>query len=131
MRAMTQPTAATRPPMTAPAILTRDLTKRYGTTTGIEGLDLEVPAGTVFGYPGPSGGGIDPARITDLAARHDLDLERRVGDLSSGNRQKVGVLQAFMHDPEVLVLDEPTSGLDPLMQRAFLALLREAGTPPR
>ncbi|HWH07841.1 MAG TPA: ABC transporter ATP-binding protein [Candidatus Thermoplasmatota archaeon] len=71
-------------------------------------------------------GGVDPARVEALAARLHLDLDRPVRALSRGNRQKVGLLQAFMHDPELLVLDEPTSGLDPLMQHEFNALVREA-----
>lgn len=77
-------------------------------------------------YLGELRGGVDRVRIGALADRLDLDLRREVGDLSSGNRQKVGLIQAFMHDPEVLVLDEPTSGLDPLVQRTFLAMAREA-----
>jgi ABC-2 type transport system ATP-binding protein len=60
-----------------------------------------------------------------LARRLDLDLDRPLQDLSRGNRQKVGLVQAFMHRPEVLVLDEPTSGLDPIVQQAFAALIRE------
>ena len=71
-------------------------------------------------------GGVEPARVEALAARLQLDLDRPVRALSRGNRQKVGLLQAFMHDPELLVLDEPTSGLDPLMQHEFNALVREA-----
>ena len=63
--------------------------------------------------------------VIDLADRFDLDLGRRFGALSHGNRQKVGLIQAFMHDPDVLLLDEPTSGLDPLMQRSFLQLVGE------
>ncbi|MFY1687078.1 ATP-binding cassette domain-containing protein [Plantactinospora sp. WMMB782] len=65
-------------------------------------------------------------RIEELAARLDLDLGRRIRSLSRGNRQKVGVVQAFMHSPELLVLDEPTSGLDPFLQQEFVALVREA-----
>lgn len=61
-----------------------------------------------------------------LSALMSLDLHRRIGDLSKGNRQKVGVVQAFMHSPDVLILDEPTSGLDPLVQRVFEAMLAEA-----
>lgn len=61
-----------------------------------------------------------------LAARVGLDLERPVGALSRGNRQKVGLVLAFMHRPELLVLDEPTSGLDPLVQQVFADLCREA-----
>lgn len=56
----------------------------------------------------------------------NLDLYKHISDLSKGNRQKVGVIQAFMHQPEVLFLDEPTSGLDPIVQREFEAILDEA-----
>jgi ABC-2 type transport system ATP-binding protein len=64
--------------------------------------------------------------IAPLADRLRLALDRPVGALSHGNRQKVGIVQAFMGSPPVLVLDEPTSGLDPLMQREFQSLVREA-----
>ena len=70
-------------------------------------------------------GGVDRGRIEILAKRFDLDLSVRIGALSRGNRQKVGIVQAFMHDPDLLILDEPTTGLDPLMQREFRDLLRE------
>lgn len=60
-----------------------------------------------------------------LCERLALDPSRRIHDLSKGNRQKVGVVQAFMHSPDVLILDEPTSGLDPLVQRGFEEILRE------
>jgi ABC-2 type transport system ATP-binding protein len=66
------------------------------------------------------------ARREALAERLDLDLRRRVGGLSKGNRQKVGVVYAFQHQPDVLILDEPTSGLDPLMRQVVLDLIREA-----
>jgi len=66
------------------------------------------------------------ARIDALADRLHLDLERSARALSKGNRQKIGVIQAFAHQPELLILDEPTSGLDPLVQHEFLALVREA-----
>jgi ABC-2 type transport system ATP-binding protein len=167
------------------------LTKRYGRTLALDALDLEVPAGTVFGYLGPNGagktttirllagllrptsgtaevlgmdavtdrdriherigylpggfvaypdltgeqylrhlgslrGGVDWSTVELLAKRLDLDLGRRTGALSHGNRQKVGLIQAFMHHPDLLILDEPTIGLDPLVQREFLALVREA-----
>jgi ABC-2 type transport system ATP-binding protein len=72
-------------------------------------------------------GGGDRARDRreELAERLDLDLRRRFGDLSKGNRQKVGVLYAFQHQPDVLILDEPTAGLDPLMRQVVLDLIRE------
>ncbi len=60
-----------------------------------------------------------------LAERFELDLDRPIGALSRGNRQKVGLVQAFMHRPELLILDEPTAGLDPLKQQEFYDLLRE------
>ena len=64
--------------------------------------------------------------IRKLARRLDLDINEHIHDLSKGNRQKVSVIQAFMHSPEVLFLDEPTSGLDPLVQREFEKILDEA-----
>ena len=65
------------------------------------------------------------ARARVLAERLDLDLGRRVGALSKGNKQKLVIVQAFMGDPELIVLDEPTTGLDPLMQQEFHAIVRE------
>jgi ABC-2 type transport system ATP-binding protein len=167
------------------------LTKYYGRRRGLDGLDLEVRWGEVYGFLGPNGagktttirilldlirptrgrvtvlgeiprrggtalrrrlgylpgeflvsgaqsvrellthlghlrGGVRAAKIDELAERFELDLGARIGSLSRGNRQKVGVVQAFMHEPELLVLDEPTTGLDPLMQQRFLALVAEA-----
>ena len=172
------------------AIVTSRLTKFYGQTRGIEGLDLEVETGEVFGFLGPNGAGksttirlllslIHPTvgsatvlgrdvrsdsieirrrvgylpgdlhmyeamtgrqltqyfsalrgldtsvRVGELARRLDLDLERTIGSYSTGNRQKVGIVQAFMHDPELLILDEPTVGLDPLMQQEFYRLVED------
>jgi len=70
-------------------------------------------------------GGVSWSTVEGMAKRLDLDLTGRIGALSHGNRQKVGIVQAFMHEPDVLILDEPTSGLDPLVQREFLGLVRE------
>ncbi|TFG47324.1 MAG: ABC transporter ATP-binding protein [Anaerolineales bacterium] len=64
--------------------------------------------------------------VEELAERLILDLSRVIKNLSSGNKQKVGIIQALMHKPELLLLDEPTSGLDPLMQQEVYRLLREA-----
>ena len=61
-----------------------------------------------------------------LAERLNLDLSRRIGDLSKGNKQKVALVLAFAPRAQLLVMDEPTSGLDPLLQREFAALVREA-----
>jgi ABC-2 type transport system ATP-binding protein len=70
-------------------------------------------------------GGGSSSRARALAGRLQLDLDRKIGELSRGNKQKVGLVQAFMHTPELLVLDEPTTGLDPLMQQEFYALVKE------
>lgn len=68
---------------------------------------------------------VDPAVVDDLARRLDVDLSRRVGDLSKGNRQKVALVLAFAPPARLLILDEPTSGLDPVLQRTFAALVAE------
>jgi ABC-2 type transport system ATP-binding protein len=70
-------------------------------------------------------GGVDWSYVDELADRLSADLSKKVGDLSTGNRQKVGVIQAFMNRPALLIMDEPTSGLDPLVQSEFQAMLRE------
>ncbi|WP_433663218.1 ATP-binding cassette domain-containing protein [Nocardia sp. CA-128927] len=172
-------------------ISTKGLTKRYGRKPALVDVDLEVPAGVVFGYLGPNGagktttirllvglmrptsgsaaiGGADTVRARSEAQRHigylpgefvgypdltadqylrylahlrggvddkvrrrlierlGLDPTVRIGAMSHGNRQKVGIVQAFMSEPELLVLDEPTAGLDPLVQREFHTLVHEA-----
>jgi ABC-2 type transport system ATP-binding protein len=80
---------------------------------------------TVVEYFGALRGGYDAGLVKELAGRFQLDLRRKFGELSSGNRRKVGIVQAFMHRPELLILDEPTSGLDPLLQEEFRELVRE------
>jgi ABC-2 type transport system ATP-binding protein len=67
----------------------------------------------------------DDQRIRDLCERFELDRERKISDLSMGNRKKVSIVQSLLHRPELLILDEPTTGLDPLMQETFFDLLRE------
>jgi len=71
-------------------------------------------------------GSVAPSEYEGLAERLGLNLGARVGSLSKGNKQKLGLVQAFMRKAELLILDEPTSGLDPVMQREFLSLVREA-----
>lgn len=65
------------------------------------------------------------AKMKKLADRLDLDLSKKIDDLSFGNKKKVGIVQGLLHDPDLIILDEPTSGLDPLMQQTFFALIRE------
>ena len=64
-------------------------------------------------------------RIKDLAEIMELDLKRRIDDLSFGNKKKVGIVQGLLHSPKLVLLDEPTSGLDPMMQQRFFNLIRE------
>lgn len=64
-------------------------------------------------------------RIAGLAERMDLDLNKKIEDLSFGNRKKVGIVQGLLHEPKLIILDEPTSGLDPLMQQKFFELIAE------
>ncbi len=103
-----------------------ELRRRIGYLPGELLLDGRADVMGLLRYLGRLSGGVPDSRIAELAERLGLDLTRRVGSLSKGNKQKVGLVQAFAHRPELLVLDEPTSGLDPLLQQEFLTMLREA-----
>lgn len=70
-------------------------------------------------------GGVDWNHVDELRQRFDANLDKRVGELSSGNRQKVGLIAALMHKPELIIMDEPNAGLDPLVQHEFHQVLRE------
>jgi ABC-2 type transport system ATP-binding protein len=83
-------------------------------------------AGEVIGYLADLHGGVDAGRVRALADALDLDLGRPTGQLSKGNKQKVGLVAALAPRSDLLVLDEPTSGLDPLLQVAVQRLLRDA-----
>ncbi|MGW6462056.1 ABC transporter ATP-binding protein [Streptomyces sp. NPDC055078] len=99
---------------------------RIGYLPGELAFDGRERAGELLRFLGDARGGVPAQRAADLAERLGLDLSRGIRTLSKGNKQKVGLVQAFMHDPELLILDEPTSGLDPLMQQEFLDMVREA-----
>jgi ABC-2 type transport system ATP-binding protein len=71
-------------------------------------------------------GGVDPAYTAELIERIDLDPSRKFKEYSKGNKQKVGLVVALQHKPDLLILDEPTSGLDPLVQQTFFGIVREA-----
>jgi ABC-2 type transport system ATP-binding protein len=89
-------------------------------------LHRQYTGETAVSFLGQLHGDYDRTYAHQLADRFHLDLSRPFGELSTGNRRKVGIVQAFMHRPELLILDEPTSGLDPLLQDEFQTLVREA-----
>ncbi|TDC26789.1 ABC transporter ATP-binding protein [Micromonospora sp. 15K316] len=103
-----------------------ELHRRIGYLAGDFVVNPRQRVGECLTFLADLRGGVPRARIQELAARLDLDLTARIKALSKGNRQKVGLIQAFMHHPDLLILDEPTSGLDPLVQQTFLDLVREA-----
>jgi ABC-2 type transport system ATP-binding protein len=176
--------------MNDPIIEAGNLSKYYGKVRGIEGVNLEIGEGEIFGFIGPNGAGksttirilmnlIFPSsgsarimgldvirqtkeikqkvgyipsdanayssmdvneflnyclrfynvpngskRISELSGMFELDLKRKIADLSMGNRKKVSIVQSLIHNPRLLIMDEPTTGLDPLMQSVFFELLR-------
>lgn len=102
------------------------LRRRVGYLAGDFLVNGRQTARELLTYLGNLRGGVPRAAVDALAERLDLDTTRQIAALSRGNRQKVGLVQAFMHSPELLVLDEPTVGLDPLLQQEFVAMVREA-----
>lgn len=102
------------------------LRRRIGYLPGELALEGRATARSLLRHYAELNGGVDQRRIDELADRLGLELGRPVRSLSKGNKQKVGLVQAFAHRPDLLVLDEPTSGLDPLVQQQFLGLVREA-----
>jgi ABC-2 type transport system ATP-binding protein len=98
---------------------------RVGYLAGDFELYEQLTGAAVLAYFARLHGGVPRARIEELAERFAADLQRPVRELSTGNRQKLGLIQAFMVEPELLILDEPIAGLDPLVQRRFHDLLAE------
>ena len=99
--------------------------RRVGYLPGEFALFDRLTGGQTIDYFANLRGGVDPLYQADLIARLDLDPSRRFKEYSKGNKQKVGLVIALQHRPDLLVLDEPTSGLDPLVQQTFFGLLRE------
>jgi beta-exotoxin I transport system ATP-binding protein len=102
-----------------------EIRRRLGYLPGELRLYERLTPLELFEYFGHLRGGSDRRAAVELADRFDLELDRPIRSLSRGNKQKVGLVQAFAPRPELLVLDEPTSGLDPLVQQTFHALVRE------
>lgn len=124
---MVRPTSGTatvlgQDPRTAGAVLRQ----RISYVPGELALWKGWTARTIIDFLGGLRGGFDRSRVEELAERLRLDLDRVVGDLSKGNKQKVGLVTALAAQADLLILDEPTSGLDPLLQVEFQALVREA-----
>ena len=105
--------------------------RRIGYLPGEFALYDRLTGGQTLEYFANLRGGVDPAYQRSLIERFDLDPKRRFREYSKGNKQKVGLVAALQHRPELLILDEPTSGLDPLIQQSFFEMLREAGTEGR
>ncbi|WP_433656248.1 ABC transporter ATP-binding protein [Nocardia sp. CA-128927] len=103
-----------------------ELRRRIGYLPGELAIEGRNTARELLNFLADQRGTVPASRIIELADLLDLDLSRKVGALSRGNKQKVGIIAAFMHRPELLILDEPTSGLDPLLQQRFLDLVTEA-----
>ena len=101
------------------------LRARIGYMPGLLPLPRRYTPRDLFDFYGELKGDIDPRVEADLVDRFDLDPTRPIGELSTGNRRKVGIVIAFHHSPDVLILDEPTAGLDPLLQQEFATLIGE------
>jgi ABC-2 type transport system ATP-binding protein len=102
-----------------------EVKKLVGYLPGELSLDPNLTGGQILEYFANLRGGVDKAFAESLIARLELDTRKRFREYSRGNKQKVGLVQAFMHKPRLLVLDEPTSGLDPLNQQVFYKLVAE------
>lgn len=119
---------------------TRGTAELFGMDSHAEGLKIREKVGYLpgelsiyshltgrefLGYMASFRGGADWEFIGELASRLKSDLSRSMGSMSHGNKQKIGLIQAFMHQPELIILDEPTMGLDPLVQHEFYKMVRE------
>jgi len=103
---------------------TRDIKKKVGYVPAEAGFYHKISVREFLLYAAGFYGGRDSEpRMRELAAALDLDLERKIADLSRGNQRKVAIVQALLHRPRLLILDEPTVGLDPLVQARFFELL--------
>jgi beta-exotoxin I transport system ATP-binding protein len=108
-----------------------EIRRRVGFLPGDLALYPRLSGEAMLDYLAELRGGIDRRVRDELAERFAAELHRPIRELSTGNRQKLGLIQAFMHEPELLILDEPIAGLDPLVQQSFHALLSEVAAEGR
>jgi ABC-2 type transport system ATP-binding protein len=109
----------------------REIRRRVGFLPGDLALYPKLTGAEMLDHLAELRGNADRGVRDSLSERFDAELDRPIHELSSGNRQKIGLIQAFMHDPELLILDEPIAGLDPLVQQSFHALLAEVSARGR
>jgi len=100
--------------------------RRIGYLPGEFDLYDRLTGADTIGYFANLRGGVDAGYVAELIERLDLDPSRRFKEYSKGNKQKVGLVVALQHRPDLLILDEPTAGLDPLVQQTFFEIVREA-----
>ena len=99
--------------------------RQVGYLPGELAVDPNLTGAQILAYLGHLRGGVDQASVAQFVKRLDLDTSKRFREYSRGNKQKVGLIQAFMHRPRLLILDEPTGGLDPLNQQEFYTMIDE------
>lgn len=105
--------------------------RRVGFLPGDLALYPKLTGRAMLDYLARLRGGVNPRTRDGLVERFGADIDRPIRQLSTGNRQKLGLVQAFMHEPELLILDEPIAGLDPLVQQSFHALLGDVSAEGR
>ncbi|HWH20122.1 MAG TPA: ABC transporter ATP-binding protein [Solirubrobacterales bacterium] len=105
--------------------------RRIGYLPGEFALYDKLTGGQTIEYFANLRGGVDRAYQQNLVERLDVDPKRKFREYSKGNKQKIGLVIALQHQPELLILDEPTSGLDPLVQQSFFEVVREAQSAGR
>jgi len=108
-----------------------EIRRRVGFLPGDLALYPKLTGRAMLDYLAQLRGGVDPRARDGLVERFGADIDRPMRQLSTGNRQKLGLVQAFMHEPELLILDEPIAGLDPLVQQSFHSLLGEVSAEGR
>jgi beta-exotoxin I transport system ATP-binding protein len=108
-----------------------EIRRRVGFLPGDLAMYPKLTGRAMLDYLAQLRGGVEPRTRDALVERFGADIDRPIRQLSTGNRQKLGLVQAFMHEPELLILDEPIAGLDPLVQQSFHALLGEVSAQGR